>query len=152
MNAIDFGITEDRDNTRGACAWAAQNEWCGAPTVVTDYDRIQRFNPPTGYRYGARYGIENVLPSLARDSMFICDEHRLEFLDNAEENGKKAVWQFDYQGYGTRVGKREYDVEIVARYSVMAHSDDHAEQLGIELMKTSTAKDLEVFVDDGGET
>jgi len=102
MNAIDFGHAHERAFNRGICMWAKDMEWCARPVVVEDYRG--NFHEPDRYRFGALYGIhvEGGIPE--HDSMWICDTHRMDFINlNVQPERKARVFQFDRNGMGTEV-------------------------------------------------
>jgi hypothetical protein len=111
MNTLDFGHLSDRDHTRGICMWVGprdplsaspKGEWCAKPLTVENYRGS--FHQPTGYRYGALYGIHvpNGMPEY--DSLWMCADHRLEFLKlNSGGNLGTTIWQMDHNGKGKDV-------------------------------------------------
>ena len=103
MNVTDFGHMSDRDHTRGACQWVDGKEWCGKACVVADYRG--NFNPPTGYKYGALYGIHIPDGIPEYESMWICIDHRADFLYLNGVEGA-TVWEMNHRGMGDKVSPR----------------------------------------------
>jgi hypothetical protein len=131
MNAIDFLHTSDRDYNQGICMWTANMEWCALALTVENYRGS--FKQPMRYGYGHLYGIHvpDGLPE--HDSLWICDNHRLEFLKlNSGGNVGTTIWQMDHNGMGkdvTWVPMKEVSVRIRTHMDEMDLSNMVAEGL-----------------------
>ena len=102
MNATNFGHNADRDHTKGICQWSMDDEWCATPTIVEDYNG--KLNLPRVYEYGNLYGIHVPEGMPEYESMWICSEHRLEFLKlNSIPDLGVTIWAFDHNGQGENV-------------------------------------------------
>ena len=125
MNATEFGYLSDRAFNRGACMWAWDREWCAKPVVVENYRGS--WHTPDGYRWGHLYGIHVPDGRPEYDSMWICDEHKRDFLVlNSQGNLGTTIWAFDNYGYGdevTWVPMLEVSVRIRTHNDEMALSD-----------------------------
>ena len=94
--------------------WSMGGEWCALPTVVEDYHGT--VNLPSTYEYGNLFGIHVPDGMPEYESMWICSQHRLEFLKlNSKGNLGTTIWQMDRDGKGedvTYVQLHEVSVRI----------------------------------------
>ena len=106
--------------------WVEDKEWCGMPLVVTEYRGS--FNPPAIYSYGALYGIHIPDGMPEYESMWICTEHRLDFLKlNSGGGHDTTIWQMNHYGMGDDVTWiPTYEVSVRIRANI-----DHDELSGL---------------------